>query len=220
VDTDITQVTPKIRIQPIWVVIGMIIFTFCGGIALCLVVSTLGLNMILSSGGSAGRQTPPTSIPTQAVAAPSAAVTLASTPTQVALPTVIPLFPAFPTSVSSTPMGVNSADPADAVRTYFQWVDDNRYDLTWPMLTDHFKDVFNCCAPNYNYTGYVDWWNSIERIEQADVHTVRQDGGSAAVYMELHYQMKAGGISTDRGYIHLIYDPVVGWRFDNKTDNP
>ena len=205
-----TQVIPKIR--PLWIMIGSAILVLCGGIAICTAVFGIGMNVILSP------RVPPTALATsqrlatQAVFAPTAAITLASTPTQIPLPNA--------TNVSSipAPLPANAGDPASAVRTYYQWVDANRYDLTWPMLSAHFKEVFNCCAPNYNYGGYVDWWNSVDRVEAVDVRAVLQDGARAVVYMELHYWMKTGGQSVDRGYIHLVYDPVAGWLFDNKTD--
>ena len=205
-----TQVFSKIR--PLWILVGSAVFVLCGGIAICTAVFGIGMNVILSP------RVPPTALTTiqqptvQALVSPTAAVTLASTPSQIPLPnaTYVSGIPA--------PLPANASDPANAVRTYYQWVDANRYDLTWPMLSTHFKDVFNCCAPNYNYGGYVDWWNSVDRVEAVDVRAVQQDGGRAIVYMELRYWMKAGGQSVDRGYIHLVYDPVAGWLFDNKTD--
>jgi len=206
----ITQTIPKIR--PIWIAIASAVLVFCGGIAICTAVLGIGMNVILSP------RVPPTALTTlrqptaQVMISPTAAVTLASTPSQIPMPNA--------TSVGSVPIPLpaNAADPASAVRTYYQWVDANRYDLTWPMLSNRFKDLFNCCVPNYNYTGYVDWWDSVDRVETVDVRTVQQSGDRAIVYMELRYWMKAGGQSVDRGYIHLVYDPVSGWLFDNKTD--
>jgi hypothetical protein len=153
---------------------------------------------------------------------PTFVITTASAPTRIPLPGIVPGVvppPPFSTSVSNVPVaGINAGDPAAFVRMYYQAVDQNRYDVTWAALTPHFKDKFNCCTPNYDYASYLDWWNSVDQIEFVDVHTVQQDAAAAVVYMELHYHMKAGGVSVDRAYIHLVYDPVLGWVFDDKTD--
>jgi hypothetical protein len=206
----ITQVVPKIR--PLWIAIASALFVLCAGVAICTAIFGVGMNVILSPRVQATERPTSQSVPTQVVIAPTVAVISSGLPTQIPLPNA--------TNVNSAPLPapINTGDPANTVRTYYQWVDANRYDLTWPMLSAHFKDVFNCCAPNYNYGGYTDWWNSVDRVEAVDVRTVQQDSGRAVVYMELHYWMKAGGQSIDRGYIHLVSDPVAGWLFDNKTD--
>jgi hypothetical protein len=214
-----TQVIPKIR--PIWIIVGIGIVTFCAAFAMCMAFTSVGLNFILSpkAGATSQARLEETVRPVVVqTTAPTPAIALASTPTQLPLPGVVPPLPVPPGNNNPSVINTVSGDPAEAVRTYYQWVDQNRYDLTWSLLSSDFKDKFNCCLPNYNYTGYVDWWNSIDQIEFADVHTVQQNGSQAAVYMELRYHMKAGGISTDRAYIHLVYDPISGWLFNDKTD--
>ena len=214
-----TQVVSKIK--PVWVIIGIGVVSFCAVVAICLGVIGVSLNLILSSGGAATSQArlneTLTPIATR-TPFPTFVVITAAAPTQIPLPGSVPALP-FSTPVNNVPVsGVNTGDPADTVRAYYQMVDQNRYDLTWPMLSDPFKQKFNCCAPNYNYTEYLDWWNSVDQIELADVHTVQQSGSQAAVYMDLRYHMKAGGVSNDRAYIHLVYDPTMGWLFADKTD--
>jgi hypothetical protein len=215
-----TQVTPKIKIKPVWVIIGIGVVSFCAVAAICVAVIGVSLNLIMSPHSAATSQARLDGTLTPVVtrtAFPTFVITTASAPTQIPLPGVVS--PLFPTPINNVPVsGINTGDPADTVRAYYQLVDQNRYDLTWAMLSDIFKDKFNCCAPNYNYAGYLDWWNSVDQIELTDVHTVQQNGSLAAVYMELHYHMKAGGVSVDRAYIHLTYDPVLGWLFDDKTD--
>jgi hypothetical protein len=215
-----TQVVTKIRqLPPLWIAIGAGLITVCAGVALCTAIFGVGMTAILSP------KNPPTveavidRTPTTIAATSTVSVTLASTPTQIPLPgAVLPPPPLQSTPINNFPVSAIFADPAEAVRSYYQWIDANRYDLTWPLLSEGFKQTFNCCAPNYNYSGYVDWWDSVDRIEAVDVHTVTQDNASAVVFMELHYWMKAGGQSVDRAYMHLIRDPVAGWLFDNKTD--
>ena len=204
------------RIRPLWLAIGIGAFALCAGVAICTAVFGLGMTAILSPRNPPTAQATLARTPTQVAAAPTALTTPASAPSPIPLPGALPQPPLY-TPISNIPAGA-TGDPANAVRTYYQWVDANRYDLTWPLLSSGFKQTFNCCAPNYNYAGYLDWWNSVERVEAVDVRTVQQDGARAVVYMELHYWMKAGGQSVDRGYIHLVYDAVAGWLFENKTD--
>lgn len=215
-----TQVVTKIRqIRPLYIAIGAGILTVCAGVALCTAIFGVGMSAILSPKHPTTAESTFARTPTQIAAAPTIGVTFATAPTQIPLPgAVLPPPPLQSTPVNSSPIGAIFSDPAEAVRSYYQWIDANRYDLTWPLLSEKFKQTFNCCAPNYNYTEYTTWWDSVDRIEAVEVSTVQQDNARAIVFMELHYWMKAGGQSVDRAYMHLIRDPVAGWLFDNKTD--
>src|SRR5262249_32879002 len=113
--------------------------------------------------------------------------------------------------------------PDQAVRTYYQMVSQQRYDLSWNMLTDAFKQKFNCCAPNYNYTGYTNWWDSVDTVDFGNVNVVSQSGDRAVVYAETYIVMNDGRRSSVDGnpYFELIYDPVAGmWRFNDKRSAP
>ncbi len=134
-----------------------------------------------------------------------------------------PLFTVAPSQLSiPTQMGVVnniSTTPDQAVKDYYALVSQGRYDLGWSMLTDTFKQKFNCCAPNYNYTDYVKWWDSVNTVEFGKVKTVLQNGGHAVVYVEMVYLMKDGRHSSLVGdpYIALVYDSTLNmWRFDDK----
>ncbi len=78
------------------------------------------------------------------------------------LPTPLPL-PGTTANVPTAVLSVNQdtglrPSTEEAVRTYFSLVSQQRYDLTWPMLSDAFKQKFNCCNPNDNYGGCTEWW--------------------------------------------------------------
>jgi hypothetical protein len=215
-DTTIINEAVTSRVQPIWIVLGAAAVMFCAGISICLAVSGLGLNFLLSgeSEGVIGDR------PTQFVAeVPTVQATTINVPTSVPLPDGSTTLAPPPLSPNPVSVSIDISAPAQAVQSYYQAVDANRYDISWPLLSNHFKDLFNCCAPNYNYSGYVNWWDSVDRVELRNVETVSQTGDRAIVYMELHYTMRSGGQSVDRSYIHLVYDPAAGgWLFDNKTD--
>ncbi len=134
-----------------------------------------------------------------------------------------PLSIGVPTPLNiGTSIGVvntSSTTPDQAVKNYYLLVSQGRYDLGWSMLTDTFKQKFNCCAPNYNYTDYVKWWDSVNTVEFGDVKTVSQNGDHAIVYTEIYYIMNTGAKSSLVGdpYIALVYDSTLNmWRFDDK----
>lgn len=149
----------------------------------------------------------------------------------VGVPTTIPIIvagtrpPALPPATvdlagrTETP----AAAPDQAVRDYYQLISHHRYDETWNRLTDAFKQKFNCCAPDYNYAGYVNWWDSVKKVEFGDIHIMSQSGYEAVVYAELYYVMKKGPRSPvdSDPYIALLYDPTTGrWLFDDKRGTP
>ena len=156
--------------------------------------------------------------PSQATRTP---IPLNGTPTQ--LPLISTLQPPplpLPLGTSVGVANVNtSSTPDQAVKDYYTLVSQGRYDLGWSMLTDAFKQKFNCCAPNYNYTGYVQWWDSVNTVEIRNVKTVSQSGDHAVVYVEFSYVMNDGRHSALVGdpYIALVYDSTLNmWRFDDK----
>ena len=135
-----------------------------------------------------------------------------------------PLSNGVPTPLNiGTQMGVvninSSTTPDQAVKDYYTLVSQGRYDLGWSMLTDTFKQKYNCCAPNYNYTDYVKWWDSVNTVEFGNIKIVSQNGDKAVVYTEIYYIMNTGAKSSLVGdpYIALVYDSTLNmWRFDDK----
>ena len=133
--------------------------------------------------------------------------------------TVLPPSTVDMSSLTITP----SVAPDRAVRNYYQQVTHHHHDQTWNLLTDAFKQKFNCCAPAYNYADYVDWWDSVKKVEFGDIHIVSQSGYQAVVYAELYYVMKKGPRSPvdSAPYIALVYDSATGnWLFDDKRGTP
>jgi hypothetical protein len=150
---------------------------------------------------------------------------LQPTPTQLSLVSTLqppPLPLSVPTQIGVVNINTSNA-PDQAVKDYFTLVSQGRYDLGWSMLTDTFKQKFNCCAPNFNYTDYVKWWDSVNTVEFGNVKTVSQNGDHAVVYAEFYYVMNDGRRSSLVGdpYIALVYDPTLNtWRFDDKRATP
>ena len=205
-------------IRPVWFALGGAVMGMVGLCLLVFVVTAVGLLWIATPRSSDDPQ--PTAIPTQLEVADVPTQPLVSaTPINANIPTQLPIPTAIPTISSS----IQSTEAADSVRNYYNLVSQNRYDRTWPLLTDTFKQKFNCCAPNYNYAGYVDWWNSVDHVEFGDVRTVSQAGVRAVVYAEVYYVMNDGNRSSvdNAPYFELIYSPVMGeWQFEDKRATP
>lgn len=127
-----------------------------------------------------------------------------------------PITGALPTQIGAVTAAVT---PDQAVRDYYALVSQGRYDLSWAQLTDNFKQKFNCCAPSYNYTDYVQWWDSVNTVEFKEVTILSQSGDRAVVYVQMTYLMNNGQRSSivNDPYIELRYDPALGsWRFEDK----
>lgn len=210
------------KIRPIWLIGGGAAAVILGACALVSTCIAAGLIWFSTQTSGNDRQ------PTQVVAVRATATSASTTQPTVSvltrsLPTPLPgIGTAVPaaTSIGFFPTADSLRMPPDqAVRSYYQLVSAERYDLTWAMLTDAFKQKFNCCAPNYDITGYRDWWNSVDRVEFGAVNTVSQSGDRAVVYAEIFFVMNTGqrsGVDTNP-YIELVYDAALGtWRFDDK----
>jgi serine/threonine-protein kinase len=203
----------------VWLIGGTAVLVVLG---ICTIISVFAaLALIWFSSQTSSNAARATQVVFQRQTEQGAAVTPTRiTPTPLsALSTLPPL-----TRVSNpTQNSASRPAPDQAVRTYYELVGQHRYDLTWPMLTDAFKQRFNCCAPNYNYTDYVSWWDSVNHVEFGDLRTVSQNEDRAVVYVELFYVMNTGARSSSDSnpYVHLVYDYASsGWRFDDKNDTP
>ena len=194
------------------------------GLLLLIIIVSIGCNLSRSEVANLPTATVTDATPTKATRTPIA-MDNAGRPTQ--LPMISTLQPPPLNLPAATPMGVVNIDtstmPDQAVKNYYALVSQGRYDLGWSMLTDAFKQKFNCCAPNYNYTDYVKWWDSVNTVEFRNVKTVSQNGDKAVVYAEFSYVMNDGRRSSLVGdpYIALVYDSTLNtWRFDDKRATP
>jgi serine/threonine-protein kinase len=101
-----------------------------------------------------------------------------------------------------------------AVRNYYQLVNERRYEEAWPTLSSYFQAHFS----NNSYQDYVTWWNKVEYVEVGQVTVVPHSDIEAVVTAELWYHMKDGRIIKDEHpNIRLGYDTTAGrWLFQDK----
>ena len=201
-------------IRPIWLIGGGAALVTLGLCALFSLLTAAGLLWFSSERSSNEDEA------TQAVVQrETAGAATSAAPTRIA-PTPLPALNTQPPLPSTAPIRVA---PEQAVRSYYEWVSQQRYDLTWGLLTDSFKQRFNCCAPSYNYSGYVQWWDSVNYVDFGDVRAVSQESERAVVYAELYWVMNTGvrsGMSAN-AYIELVYDTAMNaWRINDTRAAP
>lgn len=210
-------------IRPLWLVGGAAATLIIGACALISLLALGGVLWLTAQGGDNRSEPTQVSVVGDGVGGGVGGTVQATQALTRAAPTPLPAINASPNPTAILQTSVPVLAPDQAVRSYYQFVSQGRYDVTWQMLTDAFKQKFNCCAPNYNYSGYTDWWNSVNTVDFGQVRTVSQTGDRAVVYAELYYVMNSGDRSgmDSSPYIELVYDPISGsWRFDDKRATP
>ena len=214
-------VRPDSRIRPLWLIGGgatVVVLGVCALISLSVAGVIIWLSLGRSSNATQATQVAFQRQTEQGVTAISPTITI---PTPLPALSTVPPLPTL-VSVATQNTALHPA-PDQAVRTYFQLVSQQRYSLTWPLLTDAFKQKFNCCAPTYNYSGYTSWWDSVNNVDFGDVRLFSISGDRAVVYAELYFVMHSGERSAldSNPYIDLVYDAATGnWRFDDKRAFP
>ena len=162
----------------------------------------------------------------------ASAITSFRKPIATLTPTVIPkptstLTPTSTTTPSPPPTPVPSLTPVlspeQAVIDYYTLINQRQYDLAWSRLSDNFKRKHNCCTPqgDYDFVGYVRWWESVVTVKIKGVALVETSGNYAVVYTVLRYLKKDGKWYGDpRPYIYLILDDKTReWLFDDKRSS-
>ena len=200
-------------VRPIWLIGGGAALVTMGLCALFSVLTAVGLIWFSSERSTNEEESTQVVVQRETEGAATAA------PTQIP-PTPLPVISTLPPQSTQAPA---RPAPEQAVRSYYELVSQQRYDLTWALLTDSFKQRFNCCAPSYNYSGYVQWWDSVNYVDFGDLRTISQNGDRAVVYAELFWVMNTGvrsGMSSNP-YIEVVYDTTTSaWRIDDTRANP
>ena len=150
-------------------------------------------------------------------------------------PTVFPLEAAVATAVETQQSGITATPiptsppllvptntivltPSNSVeqfiRTYFQEINSRNYENTWSLLSDAFKASRNS-PQNGGYQGYVDFWNTVDRVEILEIKILEQSSQSAEVFVVANYHYKNGVTTTGEQNFYFIYDFTRNtWLFD------
>jgi serine/threonine-protein kinase len=90
---------------------------------------------------------------------------------------------------------------SEAIRNYYNLINQREYSATWDQLSSNFK-----ATKSGSYEDYTGWWNQVKevKVSKTNVREVNQD--TALVNTELTYYMKDGRVSPERLEILLIWD--------------
>ena len=135
-------------------------------------------------------------------------VTQQSAITATPIPTGTPLVPT--STMVLTPS--NSVD--QFIHTYFQEINSRNYENTWSLLSEAFKASRNS-PQNGGYQGYVDFWNTVDRVEILEIKILEQSSQSAKVFVVANYHYNNGVTTTGEQNFYFIYDFARNtWLFD------
>ncbi len=117
----------------------------------------------------------------------------------------------LPTAIP-TPVSVPSY-PADFIYYYFNNINSRNYTLTWSLLSPSFIANNNPPAEG-GYTGYVDYWNSVSRVDVTYIIVNSNSGGYAEVVVGLVYNYVSSLVTTGNPHFHLVYNSgIANWQF-------
>jgi serine/threonine-protein kinase len=149
-------------------------------------------------------------------------------PLEVAVTTptaVLPPSTAVTTATAVLPTGTlfvptNTIEPTQSdslgqfIRTYYQAINSRNYETTWSLLSDAFRASAHS-PQNGGYQGYVDFWNTVDRVEVLEIKILEQSSQSAEVFVVANYHYKNGVTTTSEGNHSFIYDFRRNtWLFD------
>jgi hypothetical protein len=128
--------------------------------------------------------------------------------TATSIPTGTPFIP----TTTIVPTQSNSLE--QFIRTYYQEINSRNYENTWSLLSDAFKASSNSLQ-NGGYQGYVDFWNTVDRVEVLETKILEQNNQFAKVFVVANYHYKNGVTTTSEQNFSFIYDFTRNtWLFD------
>ena len=116
-------------------------------------------------------------------------------------------------AVTSNSVNTDRIDPEVFIKNHYSELNKRNYNLTWKELSFDFQMI------STGFSGYTDWWNSVEKIQLGSTRLVSKNDSQAIVDVQLEYVMKRGGTSDDeRGRIYLAWkSEKKNWEIVKKT---
>ena len=114
---------------------------------------------------------------------------------------------------NSTPLAAalsqpSPVEPGQFIRVYYTAINNRQYDQTWSMLSDNFKRIKNPTGKG----DYIDFWESIARVDIENIEVQNQTANTAVVAAAVHYTKRNGGTDRSTYTFTLSFDPQrAGW---------
>jgi hypothetical protein len=119
-----------------------------------------------------------------------------------------------PTS-QPTKISEGYTDPISFINEYFSLINERRYDDAWARLSNKFKENFTNRTDGGGYNEYVEYWNTVNKVEIAFIELQSQNDTEAIVYAEILFNYKTGNTETGHVKYKLVKDTTgKSWLFD------
>lgn len=105
------------------------------------------------------------------------------------------------TEVNQPSKSIAKPSRSEAVRNYYNLINQRQYTTAWNRLSYNFKD-----QSSGSYQDYLDWWNLVKRVEVSKTDVQEVNEYTAIVNTELTYYMKDGRVAPERLEILLTWD--------------
>ncbi|MBV6621796.1 MAG: serine/threonine protein kinase [Rivularia sp. (in: Bacteria)] len=104
--------------------------------------------------------------------------------------------------------------PSQAVRDYYQTINNRNYTVSWNQLTPKFQRE----KSNNSYSEYRNWWNKVQRVEVEQAKTLSNTSNRAIVETQMKYYLKSGRVVADAQRFKLVWNSTQkNWKFDDST---
>jgi hypothetical protein len=164
----------------------------------------------------------PSQLPSSTPLVSTPTTTVTETPTNPLLPTPTNLTPAptIPVIPPTAAPAWNPSYPDQFIRYYYQHINARDYNTTWSLLSDVFKFAVNSTAEG-GYGGYVDFWDTVRRVDINSVTIISQSSHAAQVLVDMVYNYTNGAVIRSQQYFQLYYyAPRSTWMFDYSGTMP
>ena len=208
----IPPTTAPLPVRRGWIVWGAGLGLVFLGLALAAVLGWLAWRGAAPAQPAAG---PILTLPAEATAPVASSIAGPAALTQTPLPQGgAPTPPPRPTD----PPANLGQQPEQFVRGYFELINLRRYDQSWQVLSDAFKQKFHCCNRDgsYAFEPYANWNDSIRRIDVLEVRVLEQDGARASLLVALRYTYQDGRVVNDNVRLELASDGRGSWLINDQ----
>lgn len=113
------------------------------------------------------------------------------------------------TAEASRATRILTVTPDQFIRAYYSAINDQKYEQAWEMLSDEFK-------VRHSFNEYVDWWDTIEKVDIFDVDIVEQNHDTAVINVIMSYLPKDGDKLEGTNTFKLISDGKGSWLIDDQ----
>ena len=98
------------------------------------------------------------------------------------------------------------SSPEQALRAYYDALNQRQYASTWLMLALQFKQARFCCEADgsYQFSRYRAWWDLVATVEILDTNVLERQPDVAVVQATVRYTMHSGQVTEETHRFRLV----------------